>query len=146
MRVLLDTNVWLAAFLTRGSCQELLEYCLETHEICASPFILEEIEEKLAKKLRFPKNRVKDIIRFVESEATIVPEGKVGKKICRDPDDDRVLAAALGGKARCLISGDDDLLSLKRVGPIVIVSPTEFWKWEKALDILPPGSRRITRS
>jgi predicted nucleic acid-binding protein len=30
-----------------------------------------------------------------------------------------------------LISGDQDLLALKRVGPIVIIAPAEFWKWER---------------
>lgn len=131
MKVLLDTNVWLAAFLTRGSCQELFEYCLETHEICTSPFILKEIEEKLTKKLCFPKTQAADLVRFAEDQATEVPEGNIGSKICRDPDDDRVLSAALGGRVDCLITGDDDLLSLKRVGPVVILSPAEFWKWEK---------------
>lgn len=133
MRIVLDTNVWLAAFLTRGGCQELLEYCLESHVLCVSDFILKEIEEKLTKKLLFPRPQVKDLVRFIEDQAEIVREGKLGKKICRDPDDDRILATALGARSRCLVSGDGDLLSLKRVGPIVIVSPADFWKWESKL-------------
>lgn len=130
MRILIDTNVWLAAFLTRGFCQELLEYCLESHEICVSPFLLKEIEEKMVKKLRFPKGRARDLVRFAEMQCRIVREGVLGRKICRDPDDDRVLAAALGGKAEFLISGDKDLLYLRKVGPIAIVSPADFWKME----------------
>lgn len=130
MRILLDTNVWLAAFLTRGNCQELMEYCLESHVICVSAFILKEIEEKLTKKLGFPRQHVKDLVRFIENQSEVVSEGRLGKKICRDPDDDHILAAALGARANCLVSGDDDLLSLKKVGPIVILSPADFWKWE----------------
>lgn len=130
MKILLDTNVWLAAFLTRGFCQELLEYCIESHEVFISDFLLREIEEKLVKKFRFPKGRVKDLMDFIKGWAEVVAEGKIGKRICRDPDDDRVLAAAIGAKVDCLISGDKDLLSLTKVGPVAILSPAEFWKWE----------------
>jgi len=131
MRIVLDTNVWLAAFLTHGRCQELVEYCLESHALFVSSFLLKEIEEKLAKKLRFPADKVLGLVRFVAGQCQLVQEAKLGKRICRDPDDDHIIATALGAKAHCLVSGDKDLQDLKRVGPIVIVSPADFWRWEK---------------
>lgn len=132
MRVFLDTNVWLAAFLTRGSCQELMEYCLEAHDLYTSSFILQEIEEKLTKKLKFPAAHVKVLIHFICAQAHLATEVAIGKKLCRDPKDDKVLAAALGARASCLVTGDQDLLILKKVGPLPIVSPSDFWKWEKS--------------
>jgi hypothetical protein len=42
--------------------------------------------------------------------------------ICRDPDDDKVLAAAIGGDADLIESGDDDLLALGNDRNIDILS------------------------
>ena len=42
MKVVLDTNVLIAAFITKGVCSELLEHCLRRHEIIMSEFILDE--------------------------------------------------------------------------------------------------------
>ena len=42
--------------------------------------------------------------------------------ICRDPDDDKVLAAAIGGDADLIVSGDDDLLALGNYRSIEILS------------------------
>jgi predicted nucleic acid-binding protein len=46
--------------------------------------------------------------------------------ISRDPDDDRVIACAVIGRADAIASGDRDLLSLKRVGEIPILTATEL--------------------
>ena len=46
--------------------------------------------------------------------------------VCRDPDDDIVLATALAAKAGVVISGDDDLLCLKTQQGIRIQSPRQF--------------------
>ena len=39
MRVVLDTNVLIAALITRGVCSDLLEHCFRRHEIVLSEFI-----------------------------------------------------------------------------------------------------------
>ncbi len=44
----------------------------------------------------------------------------------RDRNDDIILAAAVGGKAEYLITGDDDLLSLVRYRNIGIISPANM--------------------
>lgn len=131
MKVLFDTNVWLAAFLTHGSCHELLEHCLENHQLLISEFILGEIRRNLRKKLKFSESKIKDILTFIRSNAEMVQESPLPKSICRDPDDDQVLAAAAGGMADCLVSGDKDLLVLKNYQEIPILNPKQFWQWEK---------------
>lgn len=50
--------------------------------------------------------------------------------VCRDPDDDIVLATALTGKAVCIITGDQDLLTLKKFSEIDILSPSAFETYE----------------
>ncbi len=46
--------------------------------------------------------------------------------VTRDPKDDYLLAYALVGRADYLVTGDDDLLTLKRVEGVMIVRPMEF--------------------
>jgi predicted nucleic acid-binding protein len=47
-------------------------------------------------------------------------------RVCRDPDDDEVLAAAVIGEAAFIVTGDEDLLVLKTHGEIRILTPAEF--------------------
>ncbi|MDQ3623269.1 MAG: putative toxin-antitoxin system toxin component, PIN family [Verrucomicrobiota bacterium] len=46
--------------------------------------------------------------------------------ICRDPDDDLVLAAAVAGSCQYLVTGDNDLLVLGAFRDVKIVKPREF--------------------
>lgn len=45
--------------------------------------------------------------------------------ICRDPDDDAVLALALAAKVDWIVSGDDDLLVLQTFQGIDIITPAQ---------------------
>ena len=45
LKVFFDTNVLIAALISRGFCHELLEYCVLTHTVITSNFILDEVEE-----------------------------------------------------------------------------------------------------
>jgi putative PIN family toxin of toxin-antitoxin system len=47
-------------------------------------------------------------------------------RICRDPDDDRLIACAVVGEADVIVSGDNDLLALERVGDIPILTAAQF--------------------
>ena len=47
----------------------------------------------------------------------------LAKLVCRDPDDDMVLALALAAKVDAIVSGDDDMLSLHPFSGIAILSP-----------------------
>ncbi len=58
MRVLLDTNVLIAAFITHGTCSDLFEHCIRQHEIVISQFILDELEGHLRKKFKFPESDI----------------------------------------------------------------------------------------
>lgn len=50
--------------------------------------------------------------------------------VCRDPDDDWALATAAVGRCHCIVTGDRDLLVLKRRQGIHIVAPGGFWAYE----------------
>jgi putative PIN family toxin of toxin-antitoxin system len=48
--------------------------------------------------------------------------------ICRDPKDEIYLHTARAGHADYIVSGDDDLLTIRQFGPIKIVKSAEFEK------------------
>jgi len=57
---------------------------------------------------------------------TVVSPAKLDQPVCRDPDDDNILAAAISGKCDCIITGDKDLLVLKQYLGINIFNPRDF--------------------
>jgi len=127
MKVVLDTNVLLAAFGTRGLCEALLEVCLESHEIVLSEYILAELRKHLIGKFKMPTRQANDIVGFLREHGTLVKPTKLPKDACRDSDDIPVLGTAIAGGAESLVTGDGDLLSLKNFQKIPILSPRAFY-------------------
>ena len=133
MRLLLDTNVILAALITRGVCHELLEHCEREHQIVSSERILEELARKLREKFHVPSEKVQEAVALLRGASEVVEPHPLPAAICRDPDDDWVLAAAVKGRCVCLLTGDKDLLVLKHYEGIPILSPGNFWSFEASL-------------
>ena len=128
MRVVLDTNVIIAAFAARGLCADIFEVCLESHNIIMSEFILSEAEKHLIRKIRVPRTITQNIIDYLRDMSEIVEPAKVEVSVCRDKDDVNIIGTALNGNARCIITGDNDLLVLKKFRKIAIITPREFWR------------------
>ena len=117
MKIVLDTNVIIAAFASRGLCAELLEECLKNYEIILSEYILSEVIQKLITKICIPSRVAQEISNFLKEHATIVT-----------PEDLPIIGTALAGKAQFLITGDKELLKLKMYRTVEIISPRKFWE------------------
>lgn len=130
MRILLDTNVLIAAFVSRGTCSELVEHCVRNHSLISSVPLLAELEEKLSGKLGFSRQETRDAINLLRGVMTLVEPVPLDQPVCRDPDDDSVLAAAVTGECNCVVTGDKDLLVLEQFQRIPIVTPADFWRLE----------------
>jgi putative PIN family toxin of toxin-antitoxin system len=141
VRLLLDTNVLLAAYLTRGVCHDLLEHCRRSHQIITSDRLLREFEAKLIKKVKAPAAKAQAAVAMVRSEAELVTPSALAEPVCRDPDDDWVLAAAVAGTCACIVTGDQDLLVLTSFAGIRILSPREFWQFESQASETVSGKR-----
>ena len=128
MRVVLDTNVLIAAFATRGLCEDVLRIVLAEHELVASEFILEELERVLGDKLKIPKSKVRDISRFIRQSAHFVDPQDPSSWPPNDVDDRWVVATAIDGNARILVSGDQDLQNPPKDLAVEVLTPREFWE------------------
>jgi uncharacterized protein len=125
MRILYDTNV-LVAILSRRESILVFKKQLEDGIVhISSPFILTEVEAVLVKKLKITKQKAKATVRLLERQSVVV-HPKTIEKICRDPFDDYVLAAAESGKVNYLITSDKDLLVLEKHRKVAIISPKDF--------------------
>lgn len=125
MRLVLDTNVLLAAVAAPGLCRELVRKHLHAHEIGCSPALLEEFADKLRSPFGFEPAEVPLFVAY-RQRVTLVAAPPLPSPVSRDPDDDLVLATALAAGAEVIITGDKDLLVLKSHQGIQILSPRQF--------------------
>lgn len=126
-RIVLDTNVVIAAFATRGLCESVFELCLERHEIVLSDFLIRALEEKLKNKIKLPDSVVEEILQWYTRNSLNVRLSSVDPGVCRDPKDASVIGTCLGGGAELLITGDKDLLVLESFGDTRILTLREFY-------------------
>jgi len=95
--------------------------------------------ETLAKKRKFhwyfDASHVDNFLQVLVEIADVVAIRSL-VKICRGPKNNFLLALAKDGEADCLITGDHDLLTLKKLGKTKIVTLNEF---EKILSEREPG-------
>lgn len=128
MKIVLDSNVIVAAFAGRGLCNSLLEVCLDRHTIIISEYILSEIYKALIKKIKMPDKNAQMIIDFLKVSCSVNTYEPLNRNISRDRKDDDILALALNSETSYIITGDKDLLSLGKFRKIKIISPREFWE------------------
>jgi putative PIN family toxin of toxin-antitoxin system len=135
VRLVLDTNVLIAAVVADGLCRDLVRRRLENHSLITSLTLLNELREKLEEKFDV---KAKDIpfLRAYEARADFFEPAPLDANVCRDPDDVAVLATAIAGKADFIITGDQDLLVLSQHEGIPIVTPRQ---WLEAQDQPSPG-------
>ncbi len=92
--------------------------------------ILQEVRrvlfyEKVRSRQWMTGDDVERLLRRFAESAIMVP-GKREVWVCRDPSDDKFLAAALEGKAQYVVSGDPDLTDIKAYRGVRIIPPRQF--------------------
>lgn len=127
MRIVLDTNVIVAAFAARGLCAEVFEACVSGHTLVISEHILAEVTSAFLKKVKLPKQIVHDVINYLKDTAETVEPDPIDNSVCRDKDDLPIIGTATNGNAAFIVTGDADLLALKSYYGIDIITPREFW-------------------
>ncbi len=133
MRALLDANVLISAAIRPSGTPGLVISALlerDAFELVLSPSIIAETEEalrlpRIRKYLAEPDEAVL-WLADLGALADLASDSGRAKGVCRDPEDDAVLSAAVEGRVRVIVTGDDDLLALKEYEGILIVTPRRF--------------------
>ncbi|MBD2691770.1 putative toxin-antitoxin system toxin component, PIN family [Anabaena catenula] len=129
--IVIDTNVLLSAALSPdGTARKALDKAYKQFKIAQSEPTYEELKTRIYKpkfnKYISDKER-QDFLEVVKKYSQFI-EIKTQIDICRDPDDNKFLDLAKDANAEFLITGDQDLLSLKTLVEYQnqIITPRDF--------------------
>lgn len=110
LRAVLDTNIYLSGLLSRSStspASELLDrWEAGEWQLLTATDLFDELVEKLSAR-RVRRERILRLLILLHLLAEWVEIPHV-PSILRDPDDDRILACAVQGKADYLVTHDKD--------------------------------------
>lgn len=126
LRIVLDTNIFISAFLFRGKPALVLDAVFYGDvDLVYSAAIQEEIERVLSRKFGWPAAAVDAACDVYWKRGILVtPDRSIHD--CPDADDNRILECAVEGGAHFIVTGDKDLLRMARFGEIAIVTALEF--------------------
>ena len=127
MRIFLDTNVLASSIATRGLCNELLESIIREHVLLTCQPVLDELGQVLTDKFLLPEPLVAGFLTLLKTEGRVAASNKALSIPIKDADDIAILACAIGGDAEVFVTGDKELLDLKQVEALPIVSPRQLW-------------------
>jgi len=121
----------LSGLFWHGTPHALLDRVREgTLTFISSPALLAELAEAIARPkfdtilARSNTSRERSLIEVRELTEVIAPP-PLAEPVCRDPDDDAVLALGVAAHVDFIVSGDKDLLTLKNFQGIAVVTPAE---------------------
>ena len=126
MIVVLDSGIWLSAVRFGGTPLKAVERALFADQIAISDVIRQEVL-RIA-ETKFCLNRAEVAAGLAEylSTAIIIEIQYDVNGICRDPNDDHVLECVQKACAERLVTGDKDLLVLRRFGVCEIVTAQQY--------------------
>ena len=127
MRVVLDTNVLVAAFATRGLCADVTRVVLAEHRLITGEVVIAELRAVLIRRIKLPQATVEDIVALLRDQEVVPKPTESSAVPIRDPDDRWILASATAGRADVLVTADRDLLDVASKGPLPIRAPRGFW-------------------
>lgn len=127
MRVVVDTNILISGIFWRGKPYNVVRNALtKKYSLYLSPKILNELEEKLRVKFKFPEEQIQTHIDILTAYGEIIKPTVKVDAIKDDPDDNHILECAITCKADYIVSGDSHLLNLREYKGIKILSAREF--------------------
>ena len=127
-RIVVDTNLWISFLISkRHYALEKLIFN-ENITLLFSKELIDELNATINKpKLRkhFGTNPLNEMLLSIQDFSELIPvHSKI--KVCRDPKDNFLVELAYDGKADYILTGDNDLLVLKKFKKIKIISLSDY--------------------
>lgn len=125
-RIVLDSNIIISAVMFSGYPAEVLSLVFaELIEGVISEKISEEVIGVLSEKFFLSQDRLDKIEKILRRDFLYVLPTK-RFNIVRDPDDNKIIETAIEGECEYIITGDKDLLVLKKYERVKIITAREF--------------------
>jgi putative PIN family toxin of toxin-antitoxin system len=134
LKIVVDTNIFISALLGSKNSKFIIEKFIngEIDIVITDEIFLEIVETLKDRKFRkiVNKDDLDILTELLKIDAEwVIPEKRVNA--CRDKKDNIILECALSGKVDFIITGDNDLLSLKFFEKVLILTPSQFLKISK---------------
>ncbi|MAS37983.1 MAG: putative toxin-antitoxin system toxin component, PIN family [Anaerolineaceae bacterium] len=133
IRAVCDTNIVVSAFFWGGLPRQVLDAARAKHcQLIATEELLAELTDvlsrpKFARALAQLGETPYSIIEFgYRSLVEVVEAKKINPVVIDDPDDDQLIACAVGGNAHYIVSGDHHLLSIGTYQNIKLITIRDF--------------------
>ena len=132
MRVVIDTNLLITYLIShRDPMATIVDHHLAQGDfmMLSSPELLAELDRALSyPRLQqfYDQETRRRFVALIAQLSEIQDLPDEIPAISRDPDDDKFIACAIAGRADFLVSGDQDLLTLKQVGDVQIIRAREL--------------------
>ena len=128
MKIIIDTNVVISGTFFGGYPRKIIEAVVNDKvSAYASKSIINEYKEIVDEMISMKQGKLnKNILDpFIQKLIIIKPTSKI--KLSRDKDDDKFIECAIDAKASYIVSGDKDLLDIKKHKNVEIVTAKRFY-------------------
>ena len=134
LRVTVDTNLLISGLnFRRGKPFEVLELARNGKiNMTVSEAILDEMVDVLQRKFHFTPEDALEARKRVQAMARTATPAVTLDVIKEDPADNRILECAVAAGSDCIVTGDKDLLRLKRYDSIRILNASDLLDLVKA--------------
>jgi uncharacterized protein len=133
MRVVLDTNIIVSAFIspTSSSARILEAYQTGIFALVMSAELLQEYEaaltyEKVQRYHKLNQSQIAKAVQALAATASVVEPATPISVISQDQDDNKLFACALAGNAQYIVSGDAWVLAVEQYQGIRTLFPASF--------------------
>ena len=128
---MLDPNVLVSMLIGKRVAALKVIFHDPAYRLVLDESLIAEFDE-LARRTKFRKYFPEEVVDLVVEQLClsgelVAPPERI-EKICRDPEDDYLLALCKTAKADVLVTGDEDLLVLDQHGRTRIMTPGSFAK------------------
>ena len=128
MRIMLDTNVLVSAFVFKGeTISKMIDLLTEHHSIVLSSYIVDELKEVVRDKFPTKYAELDIFLTNLPFEYVYTPNilDKTKYPAMRDSDDLPILASSITADVDILLTGDKDFAGLELDRP-EIMTPAQF--------------------
>ena len=127
LRSVLDTNIWVASIRWRGRPYRIRKFAeRRAFTSVLSLAILAEITRVLREYFGLSDEEAYEWHCHIGASSDIVTPTRFLNAVPDDPDDNKFVECAVEGRAKYIVSRDDDLLRLNQYDTVQIVDDAEF--------------------